>query len=175
MRKLFTLLLISLLFSGCPSGGGGTQDHGSHDGHDHASHEGHDHASHDATPAPTSTPMEMADAPEGAKVSFKMLKDGDKVSSPVAVAMMVEGMEVKPAGDTTPASGHHHIIVDGQPVPKGEAVPSDEKHIHFGQGQTETEVELPPGEHTLTLQFADFAHRSYGPDLSATVKITVEE
>lgn len=114
--------------------------------------------------------------PEDGKpyVSFMNIEEGDVVSSPVEVIMEVEGMEVMPAGKEAPNSGHHHIIIDGEPVPKDQVVPADDKHIHFGDGATETTVELPPGEHTLTLQFADYAHRSYGPEMSKTVKIIVE-
>lgn len=132
-----------------------------------------------ASASPSATPgdaaPEMAQPPEGAKVWFANLKDGDKVKSPVKVEMLVEGMEVKPAGTNEPNTGHHHLIIDGVASEFGVAVPADETHIHFGQGQTDTEIELAPGEHTLTLQFADLAHRSYGPQMSATIKITVEE
>ena len=53
-------------------------------------------------------------------------------------------------------------------------MPTDDTHIHFGKGQTETELKLAPGKHTLTMQFADGAHRSYGPDLSSTISVTVK-
>jgi hypothetical protein len=60
-------------------------------------------------------------------------------------------------------------------MPEGQAIPADDMHLHFGKGQTETEVTLKPGEHKLTLQFADGAHRSYGPKMSKTIKITVTQ
>ena len=82
---------------------------------------------------------------------------------------------MKPAGALVAGTGHHHVIVDGQPVEQGEVVPKDDTHIHFGDGSTETELELAPGEHTLTLQFADGMHRSYGRALSKTITITVGE
>ena len=96
------------------------------------------------------------------------------MASPVKVKFGVDGMAVKPAGDMSAGSGHHHLIVDGKPVPRGEVVPTDDTHIHFGKGQTETELKLAPGKHTLTMQFADGAHRSYGPDLSSTISVTVK-
>ena len=114
-------------------------------------------------------------APEGAKVMFLEPADGASVTSPVKVVFGVEGMEVKPAADETANSGHHHIIVDGEPVEAGTVVPKDETHIHFGTGATEAELELSPGEHTLTMQFADLAHRSYGPAMTSTIKVTVAE
>ena len=70
-------------------------------------------------------------------------------------------------------SGHHHLIVDGKPVPKGEV--ADGRHAHpLWQGLTETELKLAPQAHALTMQFADGAHRSYGPDLSSTISVTVK-
>lgn len=112
--------------------------------------------------------------PEGASVSFGNLEDGQTVSSPVKIEFLVEGMEVEPAGDLNQGKGHHHIIVDGGALDKGIMVPANEKNIHFGKGQTETELELPVGNHSLTLQFADGYHQSYGMQMSKTIKVTVE-
>lgn len=112
---------------------------------------------------------------EGAKVMFVEPADGATVKSPVKVVMGVEGMTIQPAGELKEGTGHHHILVDTEPVAFGTAVPADEKHIHFGKGQTETELELAPGEHTLMLQLADGVHRSYGEQMSASIKVTVEE
>jgi hypothetical protein len=105
------------------------------------------------------------------------LKDGAKVKSPVKVKFGLKGFKLRPAGEnpSDKTTGHHHIIVDGKPVPFGEVVPADDKHIHFGKGQTEAELKLKPGKHTLTLQLADGAHRSYGADLSSTINIEVVE
>jgi hypothetical protein len=114
-------------------------------------------------------------AGDGKRVFFVEPADGASVKSPVKLVFGVEGVEVKPAGDLTPNSGHHHVIVDTPSLDAGVTVPMDATHIHYGGGQTEAEMELAPGEHTLTMQLADFAHRSYGPGLSATIKITVEE
>jgi hypothetical protein len=127
-----------------------------------------------AEPAPTPVPFMALDG-EGRRVFFVEPADGATVKSPFRVVFGIEGLEVKPAGDNTPNSGHHHIILDGAPEPIGTVVPADATHIHFGGGQTETTVELPPGEHTLTMQLADFLHRSYGPGLAATIKVTVSE
>lgn len=109
------------------------------------------------------------------KVYFTSPANGDKVKSPVKVQMGIEGMSVKAAGEITEGTGHHHLIIDGQAIPKDTVVPKDDTHMHFGKGQTETEVELKPGKHTLTLQFADGAHRSYGPEMSTTIDIEVVE
>jgi hypothetical protein len=108
-------------------------------------------------------------------VYFISPKDGDKVKSPVIVQMGVKGMEVEPAGALNENKGHHHLIIDGTFIEKGVMVPKDETHLHFGKGQTVDTLALSPGEHTLTLQFADGMHNSYGKDWSATIKITVEQ
>ena len=113
-------------------------------------------------------------APAGASVSFTSPADQATVPSPVQVTFAVAGMTVAPAGDMAPATGHHHLIIDGQPVPEGEIVPADDTHQHFGKGQVETALPLSPGGHTLTMQLADGMHRSYGPALSATIHVTVD-
>jgi len=136
-----------------------------------------EHAEHAATGAAAPKPVS---APAGAKVLFVEPSDGATVTGPlvdgkvvVHVKMGVEGIEVRPAGEQIEGTGHHHIVVDGAGVPLGEVVPKDDTHLHFGKGQTEADIPLAPGPHTLTLQFADGAHLSYGPTLASTIKITV--
>lgn len=120
--------------------------------------------------------VEVLPDPDEKKVFFENLKDGDKVKSPVEVKFGLKGFKLRPAGEDAldKTTGHHHIVIDGKPVPLGQMVPTDERHIHFGKAQTETKLELQPGKHTLTLQLADGAHTSYGEELSATVTIEVE-
>jgi hypothetical protein len=109
------------------------------------------------------------------RIFFENLKDGDVVSTPVKVKMGVSGYEIKPAGSIAKNEGHHHIIINGTSIEEGKVIPpNDATHIHFGKAQTEAEVVLSPGVHTLTLQLADGAHKSYGPKASATIKITVK-
>jgi methionine-rich copper-binding protein CopC len=100
--------------------------------------------------------------------------DGATVSSPFKVKFAVSGMEVKPAGDMTANTGHHHLLINATPVKAGEVIPADETHIHFGKGQTETEVKLAPGTYTLSMQFANGLHQSYGPGMSKSIKVTVK-
>ncbi|MDX8402307.1 MAG: DUF4399 domain-containing protein [Mariprofundaceae bacterium] len=107
-------------------------------------------------------------------VTFVQPADGASVGREVHVVMAVHGMEVRPAGELVPGTGHHHLIIDGGPVPKGETVPKDARHLHFGKGQTEATIHLTPGEHTLTIQFADGYHHSYGPALSRTITVHVK-
>ena len=107
-------------------------------------------------------------------VSFVEPANGAVVSSPFTVKFAVTGMEVKPAGDITANTGHHHLLINADPVKLGDVVPVDDTHIHFGKGQTETEVKLPPGNYTLTMQFANGLHQSYGPAMSNSIKVTVK-
>ena len=107
-------------------------------------------------------------------VSFVEPASGATVSSPFKVKFAVSGMDVKPAGDMTANTGHHHLLINAAPIKAGEVIPADEKHIHFGKGQTETELTLPPGNYTLTMQFANGLHQAYGPALNKEIKITVK-
>lgn len=135
---------------------------------------------HEAHPAPTPGQAAAVEPPPGAKVFFVSPTEGAALAGPltegklkVPVKMGVEKILVRPAGEVVKGTGHHHIIVDGAGIPLGVVVPKDETHLHFGQGQTEAELLLAPGEHTLTLQFADGMHLSYGPTLSSTIKVKV--
>jgi len=101
-------------------------------------------------------------------------KNGATVTSPFKVVFGVSGMTVKPAGDMTTNTGHHHLIINAEGIPNGVVVPADATHIHYGKGQTETEVNLPPGKYKLTMQFANGAHQSYGPQLSKSIDVIVK-
>lgn len=117
----------------------------------------------------------MPTVPDGAKVFFVNLKDGQEVTSPLKVKMGVSGIAIQPAGEVNQGFGHHHLMIDiGDSIAMGTVVPTDAQHIHFGKGQTESEVTLTPGKHVLTLQFADGLHRSYGSKLAATIHVTVK-
>lgn len=107
-------------------------------------------------------------------VFFENLKDGQEIGTSYILKMGVKGMKVAPAGEITTGTGHHHLIIDGDFIPEGQVVPADATHIHFGKGQTETELKLSAGKHKLTLQFADGAHRSFGQQMSVSVKVVVK-
>jgi hypothetical protein len=108
-------------------------------------------------------------------VSFLSPHDGATVTSPVTIKFGVTGMKVRPAGDMTPNTGHHHLLIDQKSIPAKQVVPADDNHIHYGQGQTEASVTLPPGKYRLTAQFANGTHQSYGPGMSDTIDIIVEK
>ena len=117
----------------------------------------------------------VPDIPAGAKVFFVNLKNGQKIKSPFKVKMGVSGIALDSAGVIKPASGHHHILIDnGDSLALGTVVPKDSTHLHFGNAQKEAELKLTPGEHKLTLQYADGIHRSYGGKLASSVTVTVQ-
>lgn len=119
----------------------------------------------------------VPDPEQPPRVFFAEPADGARVKSPFVVKFGLEGMTIRPAGEDAldKTTGHHHLIINGKPGDLGTVVPADDTHIHYGKGQTEAEISLPAGKHTLTMQFADGAHRSYGPALSATITVEVEE
>jgi hypothetical protein len=100
--------------------------------------------------------------------------DGATVSSPFKVRFGVRGMAVAPAGEIVANSGHHHLLINVDAIAAGDTVPASERHLHFGKGQTETEVTLPPGTYKLTAQFANGTHQSYGKEMSQTITVTVK-
>ncbi|ANX03059.1 DUF4399 domain-containing protein [Immundisolibacter cernigliae] len=112
-------------------------------------------------------------APPGAEVYFISPKDGQTVSSPVTVRFGLKGMGVAPAGTQKDATGHHHLLIDADLPPLDQPVPTDDHHKHFGAGQTETVITLPPGKHTLQLLLGDFAHTPHEPPVMSP-KITIE-
>jgi len=109
-----------------------------------------------------------------ASVFFQNLSDGDTLTSPFKVEMGVEGMQVEAAGERKEGFGHHHIIVNCTHIDEETTIPVDDKHIHYGAGQTETELELEAGTYCLTLQFANGYHQSYGEELSKTIEVVVK-
>lgn len=101
-----------------------------------------------------------------------------ELSSPFEVKFGVKGMTVRPALEdpTDKTSGHHHILINHPKgfIEEGQAIPVDERHIHYGKGQESAMLELPPGKHTLSMQFADGAHLSYGEKMAATITVIVK-
>jgi len=118
---------------------------------------------------------ERTPAPPDAKVYFIEPRDGALISGPVTVRFGLVGMGVAPAGVQFPNTGHHHLLVDVELPSAGQPIPADDRHIHFGKGQTETVLQLEPGRHTLQLVLGDHQHRLHEPPVvSAKVTITVK-
>jgi hypothetical protein len=88
------------------------------------------------------------------------------------VRMGVSNAGVAPAGVEKANTGHHHLIVDVDLPPLDEEIPNDKNHLHYGLGQTEAHLELPPGRHTLQMLFADDSHLPHNPPLYSK-KITI--
>lgn len=123
----------------------------------------------------SSSALSRSPAPEGARVFFVTPKEGDVVSSPVTVEFGLAGMDLVPAGQPGEHAGHHHVLVDTGLPDLDLPVPADERHIHFGDGSSSTELVLEPGEHTLQLLFADHLHIPHDPPVySEVITVTVE-
>ncbi len=124
-------------------------------------------ATPDAMPLSASTP--------GAAVFVISPTNGSTVGSPVSVKFGISGMTVAPAGQFDDHSGHHHLLIDTALKNPDQPIPSDAGHRHFGKGQTETTIELDPGQHTLQLVLGDGNHVPHKPPvMSEIVTITVE-
>ncbi len=72
------------------------------------------------------------------------------------------------AGSSAKNAGHHHLLVDAtDAIDPNEAIPADKNHLHFGGGQTETRLDLPPGRHTLQPVLGDANHRPFSPSVES--------
>jgi hypothetical protein len=116
-------------------------------------------------------------APAGAEVYFIAPRNGQTIHGPVTVKFGLKGMGVAPAGVKFDNTGHHHLLVDTDlaEIKLDAPLPATDKILHFGKGQTETTLTLPPGKHTLELLFADYLHIPFDPTLhSKKITITVD-
>ena len=114
-------------------------------------------------------------SPAGAEVYIISPKDGAKVSSPFVVEFGLKGMGVAPAGVKIENTGHHHLLIDTDaPADLSAPLPSSDKVMHFGKGQTQTTLTLPPGKHTLQLLLGDNSHVPHNPPvISKKITVTV--
>ncbi|HEU0221743.1 MAG TPA: DUF4399 domain-containing protein [Paracoccaceae bacterium] len=118
-------------------------------------------------------------APAEAQVYFLTPIDGVTLASPVTIIFGLSDMGVAPSGTEVEGTGHHHLLLDRPPFdPATEAdapIPTDARHLHFGTGETETVLDLPPGIHTLQLVLGDGAHVPHDPPIvSEQITITIE-
>jgi hypothetical protein len=104
-------------------------------------------------------------SPAGATVYFVDLKNGQTVPTKFTVHFGLKGMGVAPAGSDKENSGHHHLLIDTDLPPLDRPIPNDFNHLHFGAGQTEADVTLTPGDHTLQLLLGDKSHIPTTPPL----------
>src|ERR1700675_1645583 len=99
--------------------------------------------------------------------------DGATLHGPVTVRFGLTAMGIAPAGVKFDNTGHHHLLIDTElPADLSQPLPMSDSIRHFGKGQTETTLELPPGKHTLQLLFADLTHTPFTPNV-ASKKITI--
>ncbi len=113
-------------------------------------------------------------SPPGAEVYFDDLKDGAVISPTVTIHFGLKNMGVAPAGSDRPNSGHHHLLIDTDLPPLDEPIPNDFNHLHYGAGQTETQLTLKAGEHTLQLLLGDKDHIPHTPPvMSQRIKVRV--
>ena len=121
----------------------------------------------------TADDLKSVEAPAGAKVFIVSPADGATVDKTFTVKFGIEGMKLAPAGDATPNTGHHHLLVDvDQQPPADQPLPVTDHILHFGKAQTETTLTLAPGKHTLQLLLADRFHVPFKPAVESK-KITV--
>jgi len=114
-------------------------------------------------------------SPAGAEVYFADLKDGATVPAKLKLYFGLRNMGVAPAGSDRENSGHHHLLIDTRLPPLNQPIPNDFNHLHFGAGQTEAEITLKPGEHTLQLLLGDKDHIPHTPPvMSQRVRVRVE-
>lgn len=122
---------------------------------------------------PGAVSSEPAAAPENAQVYFIWPHDGTVISGgKFWVRMGLRNMGVAPKGTDVAKTGHHHLLIDTELPSMTEAIPNDRNHLHFGAGETEARVELPPGKHTLQLLLGDKDHLPHNPPVESK-KITI--
>lgn len=145
----------------------------------------HDHVPHDPPVASevihvrvTSGALDRSrsEAPPDAEAFFVGLEDGAVIGPKTVIRFGLKGMAVAPAGTDRPRSGHHHLIIDAPTPALDREIPNDSNHLHFGKGQTEAEVALAPGEHTLQLLLGDFEHVPHDPPVfSRRIRVKVAD
>jgi hypothetical protein len=112
-------------------------------------------------------------AAKDALLYFVWPQDGTVIKGAFWCRFGLRNMGVTHAGDDFQNSGHHHLLIDvNEPLNPDEPIPQDKSHLHFGAGQTEARIELPPGKHTLQLVLGDADHFPFVPPVISK-KITV--
>jgi hypothetical protein len=127
-----------------------------------------EHADHDAAAVPG----------PGARIFFIEPANGATVTSPVKIIFGAENfiIEKRVEGVVNPGAGHHHIGLDTDCLPAGEVIPSAAPWVHFGDGSSTIEFQLPPGQHRLVAQVGDGDHRTLDePGLCAEIQLNVVE
>lgn len=110
------------------------------------------------------------------KLFFIKPSNGEEITSPFIVEFGISGMDIVPAGVDKPMSGHHHLLINVKKLPNMKSpIPADSNHLHFGKGQTQTQLNLPSGKHTLQLLLGDYMHIPHEkPIISDKIEIIVK-
>ena len=126
--------------------------------------------------APCAAQAQGKAAPKDALLYFIWPQNGAVTKGAFWCRFGLRNMGVTHAGDDYPNSGHHHLFVDvNEPLDVSKPIPQDKNHLHFGAGQTEARLDLPPGKHTLQLVLGDAKHYPFNPPLvSEKITITVK-
>ncbi|MEO0394896.1 MAG: DUF4399 domain-containing protein [Cyanobacteria bacterium P01_A01_bin.137] len=119
---------------------------------------------------------DLSPAPESAEAYIIAPGDGDTVQAPFTVQFGLSGMGIAPAGVDRPNTGHHHLLVDVDELPPlTEPLQGSEQVLHYGAGQTETQLTLEPGEHTLQLVLGNYGHVPHdSPVISEKITVSVQ-
>ena len=127
------------------------------------------------TSAVAADKLEKRKSPKGAKAYIISPKDGKTVGKKFTVRFGLKGMGIAPAAIDKENTGHHHLLIDVDKVPNLDLpLVATDNIRHFGGGQTEVQLELPPGKHTLQLVLGDWIHLAHDPPvLSKKITITV--
>lgn len=127
-----------------------------------------------AAPSPGASKYGPTKSVPGTKEYFIDLKDGATIPTKTTVNFGLRGMGIAPAGSDRLNAGHHHLLIDTDLPPLNVPIPNDFNHLHFGAGQTEAEIELTPGEHTLQLLLGDKNHIPFDPPVASDrIKVNV--
>jgi hypothetical protein len=123
---------------------------------------------------PSAVFAQKSPAPKEATLYFVWPQDGTTIKGAFWCRFGLRNMGVTHAGDSFPNSGHHHLLIDvTEPLDPSEPIAQDKSHLHFGAGQTEARIELPPGKHTLQLVLGDANHYPFSPPVVSKI-ITVK-
>lgn len=107
---------------------------------------------------------------DGTTVAFANLSDGDVVPPAFVVRFTISGMGIAPAGSQIENTGHFHLLIDMPGAPDfNQPLPANDHIRHYGKGQTQDELGLAEGKHTLQLLLADHAHVPHDPPVMSDV------
>ena len=128
-----------------------------------------------AKPAAPEPEFKRSPAPAEAYVYIGWPNDNETVrTTHIKIWFGTRSFGVAPAGTSKKNTGHHHLLIDSPLPPLDQPIPNDKRHLHFGLGQTETTIDLPPGKHTLQLVMGDGDHIPHDPPvMSKQITINV--